>query len=166
MKTPREGTPVGCLSGAFFCAEFFHARRFWKGALGKRLQCWLAMVFSVALCAQVAPAQDSQTENLNSEFQSAAAAYDAGHYAEAAAQLERLLPRVPDSFEVHELLGQVYASLSQDAKAIEHLEAAVRLKPDSAPGPENLAASLPALGKDSVGRGTVPQGARAGASGF
>ena len=57
------------------------------------------MVFSVALCASLAPAQDSQTENLNSEFQSAAAAYDAGHYAEAAAQLERLLPRVPDSFE-------------------------------------------------------------------
>jgi len=150
MKMPREGTPVGCLPGAFFCAEFFHGAAILEGVLGKRLQCWLAMVFSVALCAQVAPAQGSQTENLNSEFQSAAAAYDAGHYAQAAAQLEQLLPRVPDSFEVNELLGQAYASLSQDAKAIEHLEAAVRLKPDSAPARENLAASLAHSGKTQL----------------
>ena len=108
------------------------------------------MVFSVALCGSLAPAQDSQNENLNGEFQSAAAAYDAGHYAQAAAQLEQLLPRVPDSFEVNELLGQAYASLSQDAKAIEHLEAAVRLKPDSAPARENLAASLAHSGKTQL----------------
>ena len=127
----------------------------WRGDFGRvfwvnALQYWLAMVFSVALCAQVAPAQDTQPENLNSEFQSAAAAYDAGHYAQAAAQLEQLLPRVPDSFEVNELLGQAYASLSQDAKAIEHLQAAVRIKPDSAPARENLAASLAHSGKTQL----------------
>ena len=100
------------------------------------------MVFSVALCAFLALAQDSQTENLNSDFQSAAAAYDAGHSAEAAAQLERLLPRAASRFEVQELLGEAYASLQQNAKAIEHLDAAVRLKPDSAVARTNLAAAL------------------------
>ena len=43
--------------------------------------------------------------------------YDGGRYAAAAEQLERLLPYAPNSFEIHELLGLVYASLSQDAKA-------------------------------------------------
>jgi len=70
------------------------------------------------------------------------AQYRAGRFAEAAVQLEALLPQAPDSFEVHELLGLVYASLSQDAKAIEHLEDAVQLKPKSAAARENLAASL------------------------
>jgi tetratricopeptide (TPR) repeat protein len=105
------------------------------------------MVFSVALCGFLAPAQDSQTENVNSEFQSAAAGYDAGHYADAAAQLERLLPSAAGRFEVQELLGVVYASLQQDAKAIEHLDAAVRLKPDSAVARTNLAATLTHAGK-------------------
>jgi tetratricopeptide (TPR) repeat protein len=43
---------------------------------------------------------------------------------------------------VHELLGLVYASQSQDTKAIEHLEAAVRLNPASAAARTNLAATL------------------------
>ncbi|HEY4051613.1 MAG TPA: tetratricopeptide repeat protein, partial [Acidobacteriaceae bacterium] len=75
------------------------------------------------------------------------AQYNAGQFAEAAAQLEDLLPRAPKSFEVHELLGMVYAAQSQDTKAIEHLEAAVRLKPDSAPGRTNLAVSLSHAGR-------------------
>ena len=54
------------------------------------------------------------------------------------------------SFEVHELLGLVYAAQSQDAKAIEHLEAAVRLKPDSAAARTNLAASLSRSGKPEL----------------
>jgi tetratricopeptide (TPR) repeat protein len=85
---------------------------------------------------------DNQSEKLDRQFQSAVAQYNAGQFAEAAAQLEDLSPRVPKSFEVHELLGMVYAAQSQDTKAIEHLEAAVRLKPDSAPARTNLAVSL------------------------
>jgi tetratricopeptide (TPR) repeat protein len=97
-----------------------------------------------------AQAQDSQTEHLNSEFQSAAAAYDAGRYAEASAQLERLPPRAANRFEVQELLGVVYASLSQNAKAIEHLQAAVRLQPGSAVARTNLATTLLHAGKASL----------------
>ena len=76
----------------------------------------------------------------------------------------RLLPYVPNSFEIQELLGLVYAAQSEDAKAMEHLETAVRLKPDSAAARTNLAASLAHSGKAGFGRGTIPQGARPRAS--
>jgi len=84
---------------------------------------------------------------LDRQFQSAVAQYDAGHFAEAANQLEDLLPHVPNNFEVQELMGLVYASLTQDTKAIEHLRAAVQLKPNSAAARTNLAASLTHAGK-------------------
>ena len=103
------------------------------------------MIFwSLVVCASFAVAENRQNANpkLDRQFQSAVAQYNAGQFAEAAAQLEDLLPRVPNNFEVQELLGLVYASMSQDAKAIEHLEAAVRLKPNSAAARTNLAASL------------------------
>jgi len=98
-------------------------------------------------CPAFATAQDSEKQKLDRQYQSAVAQYEAGHYAEAAAQLESLLPHAPDSFEIHELLGMVYASLQQDTKAIAHLEAAVRSKPDSAAARTNLAAVLSHEGK-------------------
>jgi len=61
--------------------------------------------------------------------------------------LEALVREVPESFEVHELLGLVYSAQSQDAKASAHLEKAVRLKPDSASARMNLAINLVQLGK-------------------
>ncbi len=94
----------------------------------------------------VAASANSQSnhsnEKLDREFQSAVAQYDAGRFAEAAVQLENLLPYAPKSFEIQELLGLVYAAQSQDAKALEHLEIAARLKPDSAAAHTNLAAAL------------------------
>jgi tetratricopeptide (TPR) repeat protein len=73
--------------------------------------------------------------------------YDAGHLSEAAAELENLLHDLPNSFEVHELLGLVYAGESQDALANQHLEKAVHLKPDSAAARTNLATNLVRMGK-------------------
>ncbi len=105
---------------------------------------------SLLLCAALAAGQDNQNQALDRQFQSAVAQYDAGHFAEAAAQLQDLLPHVPKSFEVHELLGLVYAAQSQDANAIEQLELAVRLKPDSAAARTNLAASLFHSGKSEL----------------
>jgi len=84
---------------------------------------------------------------LDRQFQAANAAYESGHFPEAAAQLESLLRNVPESFEVHELLGLVYSGESQDALANVHLEKAVRLKPGSAAARTNLAANLVRLGK-------------------
>src|SRR6202030_4175899 len=86
-------------------------------------------------------------QKLDRQFQVAVAQYNAGRLPEAAAQLEKLLPQAPQSFEVHELLGLVYAAQSQDSKALEHLEIAVRLKPDSAAARTNLAANLSRAGK-------------------
>jgi tetratricopeptide (TPR) repeat protein len=97
-----------------------------------------------------AAAEDSQKQKLDRQYQSAVAQYEAGRYAEAATQLEDLLPHAPDSFAIHELLGVTYAALSQDAKAIPHLEEAVRLKPDSAAARTNLAASLNHSGKPAL----------------
>ncbi|MGC2670467.1 MAG: tetratricopeptide repeat protein [Candidatus Acidiferrum sp.] len=75
------------------------------------------------------------------------AQYDSGHYSEAAAKLEDLLHKVPENFEVHELLGLVYSAQSEDASANPHLEKAVRLNPSSAAARTNLAANLVRLGK-------------------
>jgi tetratricopeptide (TPR) repeat protein len=100
------------------------------------------------LAASSAEAQSNGPDkSLDRNFQAAVAQYDAGHFAEAAIQLERLLPSVPESFEVHELLGLVYSAESQDAKASEHLEKAVRLNPKSAAARSNFAANLVRLGK-------------------
>jgi tetratricopeptide (TPR) repeat protein len=107
---------------------------------------WAILWFLV--CRGVfAVGQDDQGRKLDQQFQSAVAQYNAGQFTEAAAQLEDLLPRVPKSFDVHELLGMVYAAQSQDTKAIEQLETAVRLKPDSAPARTNLAVSLTRAGR-------------------
>jgi len=105
-----------------------------------------ALCFLLASVA-VAAAEDGQEQALDRQYQSAVAHYEAGQYAQAAGQLEALLPHAPDSFAIHELLGLVYSSLSQDAKALDHLETAVRLKPDSAEARTNLAASLSHAGR-------------------
>ena len=88
-----------------------------------------------------------QNADLDRAFQAAVAQYNAGKFAEAAAGLENLLHEVPDSFEVHELLGMVYASESQDALANQHLDKAVHLKPASAAARVNLATNLVRMGK-------------------
>jgi Flp pilus assembly protein TadD len=106
----------------------------------------LAVLCSLLACTGFAPAEDDEKDKLDRQFQSAVAQYNAGRFAEAASQLEDLLPHAPNNFEVEELLGLTYSSMSQDAKAIKHLEAAVQLKPDSAAARTNLAASLSRLG--------------------
>ena len=102
-----------------------------------------SFVSLVALAAAVAASAGGQdTQHLNQKFQAAVAQYDAGHLPEAAAQLENLLHDAPNSFEVHELLGLVYASESKDDLATRHLREAVRLNPNSAATRTNFATSL------------------------
>lgn len=113
--------------------------RHWSG--------WAVWLFSLACLPILAADGPQQSERLNREFQAAVAQYDAGRYPEAAAQLENLLPHLPDSFEVQELLGLVYSAESEDAKAMGYLEKAVRLKPRSAEARTNLATNLVHLGK-------------------
>jgi tetratricopeptide (TPR) repeat protein len=105
------------------------------------------LAWTLPLPSRSAAQTKAPDNDLDRQFQAAVAQYDAGRFAEAAVQLEKLLPSVPQSFEVHELLGLVYAAQSQDAKANEHLERAVRLNPNSAEARTNLAANLSRLGK-------------------
>lgn len=116
--------------------------------MSKRPLLRLTILCALLASAALTHAQDQQ--KLNRQFQLAVAQYDAGRFAEASAQLEALLPLAPNSFEIHELLGQSYASLSRDDKAIEHLDAAVRLMPRSAPARTNLAASLSHAGRTEL----------------
>ncbi len=102
----------------------------------------LMLIGTILAFAISSLAQDPQKQKLDREYQSAVSDYDAGRYALAADQLERLLPYAPNSFEIHELLGLVYASLSEDAKAELQLKTAVQLKPDSAVARTNLGTNL------------------------
>jgi len=106
-----------------------------------------AVLFIFLACVSAVPAHAIQDPRLDHEFQAAVAQYDSGHYSEAAAKLEDLLKKVPESFEVHELLGMVYSAESKDPSANPHFEKAVRLNPNSAPARTNLAANLVRLGK-------------------
>lgn len=115
-----------------------------------RLAIVSSLLTSILLVFSAFAAEDPQNQKLDRQFQSAVAQYDAGRFAEAAAQLEELLPHAPRSFEIHELLGLVYAAQSQDAKAIEHLQAAVQVKPDSATARTNLAAALSHAGNSQM----------------
>jgi tetratricopeptide (TPR) repeat protein len=107
----------------------------------------LSLLCPLVLYASFAPAQENQGKLLDQEFQSAVAQYHAGNFAEAAAQLEKLSPRAPQSFEVHELLGLVYGAQSKHEQATDQLQIAVHLKPDSAAARTNLATSLLHSGK-------------------
>ena len=101
------------------------------------------------LCTPLARAQTKQKQNqdLDRRFQAAVASYEAGRFTEAAVELEKLVLEVPESFEVHELLGLVYSAESQEAKAALHLEKAVRLKPNSAEARTNFATNLARSGR-------------------
>ncbi len=110
----------------------------------------LIATFLAGIAVAITPqclAQGSASGTPDQQFESAVAAYESHHYDQAAAQLEALVKRIPDNFEVEELLGLDYAAMSQDARGVQHLQAAVRLQPGSAPFRTNLAACLNRLGK-------------------
>jgi tetratricopeptide (TPR) repeat protein len=105
------------------------------------------VLFSTGMLVCMSAWALDEPKDLDRKFQTAVAAYNSGKLPEAAAQLESLLREVPESFEVHELLGLVYSAQSRDAKASEHLERAVHLKPDSTAARTNLATNYARLGK-------------------
>ena len=97
----------------------------------------------------VGQAQNSQPD-LDRALQSATARYEAKDYAEAQKELEPLLARFPNSFEVNELTGLVYAAQGQDDEANRYLENAARFKPKDPTAHTNLAVNLVHPGKDSL----------------
>ena len=105
------------------------------------------VLLAVAGCATLLCAQGVSRQKLDAVYQGAEADYGAGRYAQAARQLESILPNATKSFEVHELLGLVYASMAENAKALEQLQLAVQLQPESAAARTNLGAILLHAGK-------------------
>lgn len=107
----------------------------------------LSATFVLAISRFATAQSPSPQQDLDREFQQAVADYEASKFGEAAKELEPVARAVPNSFEVQELLGLVYAAQSLNAKANEHLEKAVQLKPDSAVAHTNFATNLVRLGK-------------------
>ena len=120
----------------------------WEDRDIRQRSLWFIPLVSL-LCLALVPSCGGRRPEprLEREFQAAVAQYESGHFPEAAQRLESLVREVPQSFEVHELLGLVYSAQSQDAKASPHLQNAVRLKPASAAARTNLAANLMRMGK-------------------
>jgi tetratricopeptide (TPR) repeat protein len=109
---------------------------------------WSVSLLATALtCAPIAALGQQRRPELDRAFQTAVAHYNEGKLSQAARELEQLAQEVPNSFEVHELLGMVYSGESQDTLANEHLERAVQLEPASAAGHTNLATNLIRLGE-------------------
>ncbi len=113
-----------------------------------------AILWLVAVSTLLAAAQEPPKQKLDLQYQGAVADFNAGRYPEAADKLEKLLPYAPKSFEIHELIGMVYASESQDPaqtqKALDHLRVAVQLKPDSAEARTNFGTCLLHSGKTAL----------------
>jgi tetratricopeptide (TPR) repeat protein len=106
-----------------------------------------SVLLAVSSGAAVLWAQTTPKQRLEAADQAAQADYGAGRYADGAHQLEAILPDATQSFAVHELLGLIYASMSENAKALGQLQLAVRLKPDSSAARTNLGAILLHSGK-------------------
>ncbi len=117
-----------------------------KTVIMRNRSMWIVFLVPLAVIS-AAGAAAQQNRDLDRDFQVAVAQYDSGRYTEAAAKLENLVREAPESFEVRELLGLVYSAQSQDARATQHLQKAVLLKPNSVPARTNLAANLARLGK-------------------
>lgn len=87
-------------------------------------------------------AEIDHKQQLQQKFQEAVELYDSNRLSEAAARLEGLVHQLPESFDVHELLGMVYSSQGREQDANEHLQKAARLNPNSAAARTNLATNL------------------------
>ena len=111
------------------------------------------LMFGFLICSLIASralplrAQDRQKQDLDRQYQLAVSDYEAGRFAQAAGELEKVLPNAATSSTVHELLGLVYASLNQSDKAMEQLKTAVQLKPDWVEARTNLGTGLLRSGK-------------------
>lgn len=148
---PREGPLAWVPPGHFLCAPIRPGRG--RGRVdcvrtqprARLILVAAALAFATGVLAQETRKSDS--EELTRQFQAAEALYHAGHAAEAAAQLEALLPSVPPSFAAEEMLGLCYGSLHLDVKATAHLQAAVNLEPRSATARTNLAVAFAHAGE-------------------
>src|SRR4029077_2469753 len=93
-----------------------------------------------ALAAQSESAQ--QTKDVERRFHAALTLYRAGTFIDAQQQLQALYKTNPNSFEINELTGLVYAALGRDEDANSYLAKAVRINPNLPDARTTLAANL------------------------
>lgn len=103
-------------------------------------------LFSAA-CALAEATPDSSA--LNRQFQAAISCYQNRQYDKAQQLLDGLLKQVPNSFQLNELMGMVYAAERLPANASPYFAKAVQIKPGSAEARMHWAASLSALHQNS-----------------
>ena len=118
-----------------------------RGYMNTALRIWFGLASLGLLLCSLGAAQDATKQNLDRQYQAAVSDYESGRYMQAADQLEKLLPFAPRSYELQELLGTVYASLSQNDKAVDHLKVAVQIKPELPEARTNFGAALVHAGK-------------------
>ncbi len=92
--------------------------------------------------AEITKPPPAGAEEAKRRFLRAVAAYREKRFPQALEELQWLLPRSPESFDVNELAGLVYVGLGQDDRASPYLAEAVRLNPQSAPARTTLATNL------------------------
>lgn len=113
-----------------------------------------AILCFAAVGALIASPQEPSKQRLDQQYQAAVADYESGRFSAAADKLEKILPYAPKSYEIHELIGMVYASEASDQthtqKALDHLKTAVQLKPDLAEARTNLGTCLLHSGKSAA----------------
>ncbi|HEV2348303.1 MAG TPA: tetratricopeptide repeat protein [Terriglobia bacterium] len=109
----------------------------------------IAVWGSLSFCVALAPCAQSNhgRQALDSQFNAAVSHFKDGKYQDAGRELENLEKRAPSNFDIHELLGLVYAAESRFEDAHAQFERAVQLNPASGPARANLAVNLSKLGK-------------------
>ncbi len=158
LRTAPEAYRFQVASGVFFFSLYrLHCNGSFAVSARREIRslAWRGLLSAFVLGGATAAAGQGTQANpaggeLDRQFQAAVALYDAGKFAEAAAMLEKLEPRVPNDFQVQELMGLVYGSEAESDKAVEHLQRAVHLQPNSAAARTNLAASLAHAGKSDA----------------
>ena len=155
MKAPREGQVYlafsrGVLLRSALLTRFTRRQSVSKGSQLRRIAFAFLLAFIPCAASRQSSAQQLSKAQLDAQYQSAVADYNAGRFEQAAALLENVLPYASRSYVVHELLGMVYASLSQNEKALDQLKLAVQLKPDAADARTNLGAFLLRTGKHAL----------------
>jgi len=118
--------------------------------VSRRPRRYKTYLFLLGFCVSLLAAQEPTKQTLDRIYQTAVADFEAGRYDRAADELERVLPYATRSFEVHELLGMVYASLPDNAKAEAELKLAVQLNPNSAAARTNFGTLLLHAGKAAL----------------
>jgi len=96
----------------------------------------------LVLAAQSKSAQAQNVEDAKRRFQAALVLYRSGKYAEAEQQVQPLHKGNPDSFEINELSGLIYAALGRDHDANPYLTKAVQINPNLPDARTTLAANL------------------------